>query len=45
VKRLLLWVALCVPVIRAQHLNNRFFGELRGAGGARLIQLNGRLSW
>jgi len=27
------------------NLNNRFFGELQGTGGARLVQLNARLSW
>jgi len=27
------------------NLNNRFFGELQGTGGARLVQLNGRISW
>jgi hypothetical protein len=27
------------------NLNNRFFGELQGTGGARLVQLNGRLSF
>ena len=26
-------------------INNRFFGELQGTGGARQIQLNARLSW
>jgi hypothetical protein len=27
------------------NINNRFFGELQGTGGARQIQLNARLSW
>lgn len=27
------------------NLNNRFFGELQGTGGARQVQLNARLSW
>ncbi len=27
------------------NVNNRFFGELQGTAGARLMQLNGRLSW
>ena len=27
------------------NINNRFFGELQGTGGARQIQLNARLNW
>jgi hypothetical protein len=27
------------------NVNNRFFGELQGTGGARQLQLNARLSW
>jgi hypothetical protein len=27
------------------NLNNRFFGELQGTGGARQVQLNARLTW
>jgi hypothetical protein len=26
-------------------INNRFFGELQGTGGARQVQLNARVSW